>query len=177
MHHVTHLYRLTWPQRFTPARLVPVFFLLLACLAWGQAQVFAQTGVVAFASFRDGNEEIYIVSDDGAIEQRITINPSADSRPAISPDGQRIAFVSDRTGRWELYTIGIDGSGLTQLTVNLPADDKPRGIDWHPDGSKLILTLSRNPSRLYEIGADGSGLTQLVSDTVNGTTLDELCKA
>ena len=171
MHHVTHLFRLTRPQWFTPTRLSMA--LLIACLAWGQAQVFAQTGVIAFASFRDGNEEIYIVSDDGATEQRITNNPAADARPAISPDGQQIAFISDRTGRWELYTIGIDGSGLTQLTVNLPTDAKIRGIDWHPDGSKLILPLYQNNiDKLYEIGADGSGLMQLVSETVNGTTLD-----
>ncbi len=53
---------------------------------------------IAFASVRDGNQEIYVMNADGSGQQRLTRNTAGDYAPAWSPDGRKIAFVSQRDG-------------------------------------------------------------------------------
>ena len=71
---------------------------------------------IAFASARDGNDEIYVMNADGSGQTQ----PDATTRrrrlrPAWSPDGQKIAFTSDRDGNPEIYVMNADGSGQTRI--------------------------------------------------------------
>lgn len=50
---------------------------------------------LAFASDRDGDDDIYIVRRDGSGPRKVTHNLVDDSNPSWSPDGRRIVF--DRT--------------------------------------------------------------------------------
>src|SRR5687767_4151276 len=60
-------------------------------------------GKIAFSSFRDGNQEIYVMNPDGSGQTRLTDNPADDGAPAWSPDGTKIAFTSNRDGNYEIY--------------------------------------------------------------------------
>jgi tRNA A-37 threonylcarbamoyl transferase component Bud32 len=55
--------------------------------------------LVAFASNRSGNFEIYVRRVDGGQEVNVTDNPAEDVQPALSPDGRRVAFVSTQSGQ------------------------------------------------------------------------------
>src|SRR6202007_2192227 len=55
--------------------------------------------LLAFASNRSGNFEIYVRRVEGGQEVNITNDPSQNIQPAFSPDGTSIAFVSTRASR------------------------------------------------------------------------------
>lgn len=86
--------------------------------------------VIAFASDRDGDFEIYTMAPDGTGVRQLTKNrqtsksQSDDDEPKWSRDGRWIAFTSTRdhpTGgveRYELYVMGADGSGQRRITEN-----------------------------------------------------------
>src|SRR5579859_3882472 len=62
-------------------------------------------GKIAFASDRDGNNEIYVMNPDGSNPVRLTNNPANDTDPAWSPDGTRLAFDSNRSGSLEIWAM------------------------------------------------------------------------
>lgn len=80
------------------------------------ATVPGANGKIAFASRRDGNDEIYVMDADGANPTRITFHPACDVGPAWSPDGARLAFTSRRDGNFEIYSMNADGTNVRRLT-------------------------------------------------------------
>jgi hypothetical protein len=63
----------------------------------------ASGGRIAFASDRDGSEQIHVMNADGSDVVRLTTGPSTNTGPAWSPDGCRLVFVSDRDGHPNIY--------------------------------------------------------------------------
>jgi hypothetical protein len=82
---------------------------------------------IAFASTDSGGDEIYRVTPDGSVTQRLTFNTwEWDKHPSWSPDGARIVFYSNRdTGRRQLWIMNHDGSGQLNLSSN-------EYNDWDP---------------------------------------------
>jgi hypothetical protein len=72
-----------------------------------------------FQSFRDGNNEIYVMNSDGSAQTRLTNNPAFDSTPSWSPDGTKILFTSTRDNPMSpsLYVMNADGSSPTRVTT------------------------------------------------------------
>ena len=136
------------------------------------ATVFAQTpplranGKIAFTSDRDGNQEIYVMNNDGTGQVRLTNNPGADSFPAFSPDGRRIAFVSQNTsGAFAIKLMNADGTNQTELTpITYFSSQSPwhekKSLDWSPDGSKIAFDES---NEIFTINVDGSNRTNLTN--------------
>lgn len=91
-------------------------------------------GKIAFVSFRDGNQEIYVISADGSGERNLTEDPSDDFDPDWSPDGKKIAFVSKRQGQPHIFVMDADGSNVQQLTSDSAGGLSPR---WSRDGSRI----------------------------------------
>jgi tricorn protease len=82
--------------------------------------------------------DIWKVSIEGGLAQRITTHAEEEGFPAISPDGKSIAYSASYEGPTEVYTIPLDG-GLTKRWTF--GSDPSTAIGWTPDG-KIIYTTS-----------------------------------
>jgi tetratricopeptide (TPR) repeat protein len=71
--------------------------------------------LLAFMSNRDGNWELYTVSEDGGEPKRLTYDPANDGLPTWSPDCSTLAFVSDRGGTWAVWAVKPDGTEHRKL--------------------------------------------------------------
>ena len=121
---------------------------------------------IAFASDRDGNSEIYLMSADGTAQSRLTNNAATDSDPALSPDGSTVAFASDRDGDQEIYLSAAAGGPLQKLTDNSAQDGAP---SFSPDGSTIFFTSARDGNNeIYSMdAASGSAQTNLTTNPAN----------
>jgi len=89
------------------------------------------------------------------------VEDTFDSCPLVA-DGYQIAFASNRSGNYEIYTMNADGTGVTRLTNLTASDDEP---SFHPTGSRILFTSTRNNSRreIYVMNPDGTGVTRLTN--------------
>ena len=94
---------------------------------------------IAFLSDEDGEEEIFLVSQDGSGEARqLTRGGHAMRyRPRWSPDGKRIAF-SDKEGR--IYVVTVETG--EQVEAANDRHGQVSDYQWSPQGGYLAFTLS-----------------------------------
>ena len=92
--------------------LVPTALGLIACSNDMAGPAF-NPALIAFATARDGNEEIYVMNADGSSPTLLLNDAADDLNPAWSPDGKKIAFATGRDGNDEIYVMNADGSGPT----------------------------------------------------------------
>ncbi len=105
--------------------------------------------LLAFASNRSGNWEIYVRRVEGGQEVNITNDPGEDYQPAFSPDNNSIAFVSTRSSRTGLIKIGPyigfeyrTYGGDVWVIPALGGQARRLAADgnfpvWHSDGRKI----------------------------------------
>ena len=143
--------------------------ILVACLWLATSPLW---GKIAFYSKRDGNSEIYTMDSNGSDPTRLTFNAAKDNAPSWSPNARQIAFHSSRHDdndphtaeeNTEIYIMDADGSNQRRLT-HYPGLDT--GPDWHPDGSQITFTSTRNAGEnqnfnIFVIDADGSNVRQI----------------
>ena len=115
-------------------------------------------GKLAFASNRDGNQEIYVVNLAGGGAVRLTNNGVDDWLPDWSPDGSRLAFTSFRTGSYDLWVMNDGGGGASPVVTTGAWDDYAR---WAPDGQRIALSTTADSggvpnSEIFVRLADGS---------------------
>ena len=65
---------------------------------------------ITFSSYRDGNEEIYIMNTDGSGQINLTDNPAFDKNPSWSPDGKKITYKSNSNDNFEIYIMNAENS-------------------------------------------------------------------
>jgi Tol biopolymer transport system component len=124
--------------------------------------------LLAFASNRSGNFEIYVRRLEGGQEVNITNDPGQDIQPAFSPDGTSIAFVSTRSSRTGMIKVG-PYIGLEYRTYGgdiwiAPAlGGPPRRLVqdgnfpvWSPDGKKIAYVSGFDDHRtILEVPVEG----------------------
>ena len=120
--------------------------------------------LLAFASTRDGNGDIFLLRDSYPATN-ITNNDSGDWDPEWSPncawaDGDcRIVFTSHRSGDSEIWTMDSSGRNLRNITQHPAWDYWP---DWSPDGRNVTFVSERDGDpELFIQSIDGSAAVQL----------------
>lgn len=136
----------------------------------GSPRVESDDGVIAFASQRDGDFDVYVMRPDGSSVRNLTRNESTpeseadDDNPVWSPDGAMIAFQSTRdhpgdgAGEMEIYVMRADGTAQRRLTHgDRPYEYKfpPRWIDDEHVGF-TACTFDLGTCDLVAVRADGS---------------------
>ena len=107
--------------------------------------------MIAFASNRGGDMNIYTMRADGSNVRQIThAKNSYNGGPFFSPDGKRIVFRADRQKRdyLQLYVVNADGTNEVQLTDNEHVNWAPY---WHANGKCVLYTTSEQGHRNYEV--------------------------
>lgn len=120
--------------------------------------------LLAFASSREGNSELYILNMQTKALQRLTFDPSGDLSPTWAPSGRELAFVSDRRGGPQIYLMGVDGSNVRRLTYEGDYNAAPA---WSPRGD-WIAYVCRTAERQYKlclISPDGQKRVQITTGT------------
>jgi Tol biopolymer transport system component len=84
-------------------------------------------------------EELFVVSADGANLHQITSGGYRNRGPRWSADGKQIAFFSTRSGNWEIWATDPNGSEFRQIT-SLAGYNVAWPV-WSSDGKRLAYTL------------------------------------
>jgi WD40 repeat protein len=125
-------------------------------------------GHLVFASYRDGDEEIYMGRNDLSGLKRLTTSSGEDEQPRLSPDGSRIAFVSYRSGSPRIWMMDSTGANQTALATGSESYVPENAPSWSPDGTQLVYTSTRSgSSQVFVISASGGTPVQL-SHEMNG---------
>jgi hypothetical protein len=101
---------------------------------------------IAFMSYRDGQDDIYVMNADGTGQSKLTNDTGVNFDPDWSPDGTKIAFGSYRDQppsqprKAQIYTIDPSGGNLTPLTSALDNVSFYYQLDWSPDATKIVFT-------------------------------------
>ena len=110
----------------------------------------------------NGDEEIYLLTESGKIDKRLTDSWGIDVSPTFSPDGKYMAFVSKRAGTPQIYIKNLDTDEIRRVTYEGNYNTEP---DWSPEGDRIVYSaMSGGQADICVIGTDGGGLKQLTHD-------------
>lgn len=79
--------------------------------------------------------EIYLATDDGKIEKRLTTTPGYDAEATVNWKTGRMVYTSLASGDLDLWTMKTDGSGKKRITTKEGYDG---GAVFSRDGKKLV---------------------------------------
>jgi TolB protein len=117
---------------------------------------------IAFATDRDGNQEIYVMTSDGAEPTNISNSGSEDFYPRATRSGARIVFVSTRDGSQDVFVMNADGSDQGNLSNNPAQDAYPA---WSPDAEWITFASNRNEVfDIFIMRSNGTEVYNLTSD-------------
>ena len=119
-------------------------------------------GSIAFVGVRDGNPNIYELSDSVLTGPLLTNYAQS---PTWSPDGRRIAFASHSGRSWDIYLMNADGSGKERLTKDDSANEYQPS--WSPNGRRIAFVQDSGKGKhnvIYTMNADDGSDLRLLTD-------------
>lgn len=88
--------------------------------------------------------DVWIVSKDGGIANKLTSAKGTELLARFSPDGKQIAFSGNYNGNIDVYVMPSLGGLPKRITHHGMTD---RLIDWYPDGNNLLFASSRESGK------------------------------
>jgi TolB protein len=123
---------------------------------------FGSGGAIAFTLRRNGNADIYALSQVDRQLVRLTYDPAEDRDPAWSPDGNYIAFASNRAHNWDIYLLDLVSGALIRLTHHPAFDANP---SWSPDGNWIAFESYRHGNLdIHVMSTTGQQLRRITID-------------
>jgi tricorn protease len=107
--------------------------------------------------------DIWVVSKDGGVAQRLSTPAGEESFPRFSPDGQQIAFTGNYDGNQDIFVMPTKGGLPTRVTHH---PDPDRMLDWYPNGTDILFATRMTSekqrfNKLYRVPATG-GLPEVL---------------
>lgn len=98
--------------------------------------------------------DVWLVSIEGGIAERLTAHPARHYQPRFSPDGQHLLFGAGRDGAGDLYVLNLAGGAPQQLTFQ---DEPCYPQDWASDGEAVYFTsdIEQMGYGIYRVGISG----------------------
>lgn len=101
---------------------------------------------IAYATDREGTQDIYIRSLETDEERRVTSLEGAEVSPAFSPDGTQLAF-QDQDGA--TYVLDIESNHIRELVPEIFGPGRP---SWSADGETIALAAVKQYSERFREG-------------------------
>jgi Tol biopolymer transport system component/DNA-binding winged helix-turn-helix (wHTH) protein len=115
------------------------------------------------------NDLDLVLLDSTGTTRNVGQSTSDDHHGSLSPDEKWIAFISRRSGFDELWIASAENDAVRQLTRFEGAT--VRYPDWHPDGSKVLITVQSDADeRLYTVDIVSGTATEIATGFANITT-------
>lgn len=110
---------------------------------------------ICFISDRFGNDDLFLINQDGTNLTRLTTSEADEFNPVWSPNGNKILFLSKRGNffnmDYDLWVINADGSDLTLVAQNIRTfgGEIPK---WSPTGNKIVyVTDDKKRLKVFEL--------------------------
>jgi TolB protein len=113
---------------------------------------------IAYASDREGNFDIWLITSSGGTPTQLTSDPSFDWEPDWH--GSEILFTSYRSGNADIWKISDSGADITQVTDH-PGWDV--SASWSPDGEHIVVSsqMGGAAQMLWVLSMNGDDPEQL----------------
>ena len=121
---------------------------------------------LAVKSYRDENDEVYIIDLNTKDQTNITNHVNSDGSPVWSSNGELIFFQSERDDeKGELYSYSLASKQISRFTNN---DINEYSAVWSPDGTKIAFVSSKDgDDDIYLMDSTGDNLVQLTNNELN----------
>ncbi len=104
---------------------------------------------IAYSSTGEQQEDLYLVSADGATRRRVTNDAAKDRGPRWLSDGDRLIFYSDRDSKYRIWSIRTDGGDLRMVAE---IDDNSLNVPRiSPDGRYLSAFSSNGEMYVFRL--------------------------
>jgi TolB protein len=123
---------------------------------------------IAFVSWRDGNQDIYVVSlDDGSVFNLTNTPNRHEDYPAWSPDGTVLAYSAVEAGSETVFIKPVDDPNAEAAAFR-----RGRTPAWSPDGSSIVFAVDSSEGALITAAPYiEAGVTTEVIQARKGATL------
>lgn len=113
--------------------------------SWAQPYDISPNGKeLAFAWNATGHWEIFLLSLEGGVPEKLTSGEGDKVSPRYSPDGRKIAYLRDRDGdeNFDILVISARGGEPRELAPSPGSSD--RFIQWSPQGDRILFESTRS---------------------------------
>ncbi len=133
-----------------------------------------ETHHVAFAACSECNAEldktdIYLLDVRTGGITKLTDTSARYEHLSWSPTGEQLALASDRDGDWDVYVMDVGKRLLSNLTNDSVMHDGLYGLDWSPDGRRVVFSSGPygGDDELFIVAVDGTQRIRLTNNTLH----------